>query len=51
MTQLCLTTYHFPSFTHTHSGDDTLPRNKNPRLKYLTRHFQILKSQLTQAFI
>ena len=26
MTQLCLTTYSFPSFTHTHNGDDTLPR-------------------------
>ena len=26
MTQLCLTTYHFPS-DHTHNGDDTLPRH------------------------
>ena len=25
MTQLCLTIYHFPSFTH--KGDDTLPRH------------------------
>ena len=28
MTQLCLTTYKFPSFTHTHNGDDTLPRSQ-----------------------
>ena len=29
MTQLCLPTYHFPSFTHTHNGDDIFPRFKS----------------------